>query len=546
MTIISPPPERQILMETPVPETFNELSDAELQALVETLTAEFDQKYEGDTVASVEELAEIAEAIDLVRSESTRRFDQAQADQLIRTELAERIRPVADESEHEAVEVEVEAEAVAAAEQILAEVQEPVAVASAPVSAAATGRNTSKISAPPTESSNVTITAAADIPGISSGSQLDRMGLARAFSARSRGLADHSPRVGVASVDTGIPEEHFVRDGGASASQVMETVVASSLRGKDAGALVASGGFCTPSENMYELFSIESREGLLDLPTMGVSRGGINIPSYIGLSDVAGSLWTWTETTDITPGESVKACLQVPCPTWTDYRLIAEGLCLTAGNFMDKSYPEMLARTTDLAMTAHMHRVSAAHIAAIVAGATAVTVTSIPSDAAGDILSAVDLQVADYRSTFTMSPNAVLEAVFPTWVRGAIRSMLALRAGIGYFDVSDDDVTRFFTIRGVRPQFMTGQDPITTGTALTAWPATTTFLLYPAGGYVAGDGGTIDLGVVRDSTLNATNDFTLAWTEQFMLTAQRGPAARSVTVTTAVDGQTGGPEFVGA
>ena len=92
---------------------------------------------------------------------------------------------------------------------------------------------------------------------------------------------------------------------------------------------------------------------------------------------------------------------------------------------------------------------------------------------------------------------------------------------------------------------MTGQDPITTGTALTAWPATTSFLLFPAGGYVAGDGGTIDLGVIRDSTLNATNDFTLAFTEQFMLTAQRGPAARSVTVATVVDGQTGGPEFVG-
>ncbi|WP_395160160.1 major capsid protein [Ilumatobacter sp.] len=528
-------------MDTNLPESFDGITDAELDAMEASIIEEFDAKYDNDTPAPVADLTEIAEALDAVRSEQAARTEQADADSEARAALGDRVRPVAEEDVFEEIVAEV-VEEIEVAEEL-----ELVTASLKPKAPSARRMATRDVTPPAAEAKQMTtITAAADIPGITSGSQLDRMGLARAFAARSRGLADHSPRVGVATVDTGIPEEHFVRDGGDSASQVMEAVVASSLRGKDAQSLVASGGFCTPSENMYELFSIESRDGLLDLPTMGVSRGGIKIPSYIGLSDVSSALWTWTEATDITPGASVKACLQVPCPTWTDYRLIAEGLCLTAGNFMDKSYPEMLARTTDLAMTAHMHRVSAAHLAAIVAGATAVTVTSLPTDAAGDILSAVDLQVADYRSTFTMSPNAVLEAVFPTWVRGAIRSTLAARAGIGYFDVSDEDITRFFTIRGVRPQFVTGQDPITTGTALTAWPTTTTFLLFPAGGYVAGDGGTIDLGVVRDSTLNATNDFTLAWTEQFMLTAQRGPAARNVTVSTVVDGQTGGPEFVGA
>jgi hypothetical protein len=62
------------------------------------------------------------------------------------------------------------------------------------------------------------------------------------------------------------------------------------------------------------------------------------------------------------------------------------------------------------------------------------------------------------------------------------------------------------------------------------------FLLYAAGSYVRGDGGTIDLGVVRDSILNATNDFTAAWTEQLYLVAQVGPDAREVTVAINVDG----------
>ena len=54
-----------------------------------------------------------------------------------------------------------------------------------------------------------------------------------------------------------------------------------------------------------------------------------------------------------------------------------------------------------------------------------------------------------------------------------------------------------------------------------------------------GDGGTIDLGVVRDSVLNATNDYTAAWTEQLYLVAQLGPDARKVTVNYDVNGVTG-------
>jgi hypothetical protein len=61
-------------------------------------------------------------------------------------------------------------------------------------------------------------------------------------------------------------------------------------------------------------------------------------------------------------------------------------------------------------------------------------------------------------------------------------------------------------------------------------------LLYPAGGFVRGDGGVIDLGVVRDSVLNATNDYTAAFTEQLYLVAQLGPNAREVEVAIDVNG----------
>jgi hypothetical protein len=74
----------------------------------------------------------------------------------------------------------------------------------------------------------------------------------------------------------------------------------------------------------------------------------------------------------------------------------------------------------------------------------------------------------------------------------------------------------------------------------TKWPATVTFLSFVSGAYVSLDGGTIDLGVVRDSTLNATNDFSAAWAETFYAVARRGPAARQYTVALTIDGKTGG------
>ena len=117
-----------------------------------------------------------------------------------------------------------------------------------------------------------------------------------------------------------------------------------------------------------------------------------------------------------------------------------------------------------------------------------------------------------------------------------------MRAGVDTLAVTDGQITGYFTARNVRPQFLAGYDALYRGaTEAVAFPATSKFLLYPAGSYVKGDGGSIDLGVVRDSTLNETNDFTAAWSEQFYTTIQRGPSAREVTVTTSVDGITGGP-----
>ena len=139
-----------------------------------------------------------------------------------------------------------------------------------------------------------------------------------------------------------------------------------------------------------------------------------------------------------------------------------------------------------------------------------------------------------------MPKSRSIDFLFPDWLIEAMRSSLAMRQGVDLLSVTDSQVLAWLTARGIRPQFTPDWQPIHTGpAAATAWPANVTFAAWFTGAYVSIDGGTIDLGVVRDSTLNETNDFTAAWSEQFYQVVRVGPLARSYTVPLGVDGVTG-------
>ena len=80
-------------------------------------------------------------------------------------------------------------------------------------------------------------------------------------------------------------------------------------------------------------------------------------------------------------------------------------------------------------------------------------------------------------------------------------------------------------------------DPVTGGTSqafaaevqdlgldtLDDFPAAIQWAIYPEGEFIGVDMGTLELGIVRDSTLNATNDFQI-FGERFRNVARLGPA----------------------
>jgi hypothetical protein len=386
--------------------------------------------------------------------------------------------------------------------------------------------------------------ASADIPGFVQGGKLETiMDLSRAVTARARTLNNGSSPMPIASMTR---DYAFNLDDQASFRAIEEVLAAVT----DESVLTAAGGWCAPSTISYDFYNIVCEDGMLDLPTVGVTRGGIRWPTSPSFGDLAGQVWTWTETQDIaaatgTDQSGVKPCYRVQCPAFNEARLSCDGHCLTAGNLMTDAYPEAIANHLRLLMATQAHYTNARVIQQLVAGSTAVTYTPTGIGVAVPVLDAVEMQVMDYRIKYRMCEGSILEAVFPSWLLPMFRADLAKRMGMNLeiFSVSDGMIADWLTQRGIRAQFVADWQVGSTGllgqaTPATSWPTSVQFLLYAAGTWLRGNGLRLDLGIIRDSTLNATNDYTASWMEECYLTARIGHESRLVTVPICPNGAT--------
>lgn len=315
------------------------------------------------------------------------------------------------------------------------------------------------------------------------------------------------------------------------------------------GGLVAAGGWCAPSETMYDLLELETRAGMLSIPEIGITRGGIQLtpgPDFASIyeqfpgfkfteqEDIDGKYQTGSPDNVVGPKPSVR----VECPEFVDYRLEGAGLSIQAGLLQARGYPEVIARTVRGALIAHEHRMNAEMIQRMADGSDEVNVPARNAGATAPILEAIELQATHYRYRHRLADTATLEAVFPMWLRGAMRADLARREGIEVFEVSDQRLNSWLAARQIAPQFVynwQGIDGVDAGT-FTAWPDEVQFLLYAAGTWLRGSSPIITLDTIYDSTLLHDNDYTALFTEEGWLVAKRGTDSRVVTVPLCYDG----------
>lgn len=312
------------------------------------------------------------------------------------------------------------------------------------------------------------------------------------------------------------------------------------------GSLVASGGWCAPSETLYDLCDISEAADLDSTPEIQINRGGIRHtigPDYRVVFEDTG--FCYTEAQDIVgdydgAGAGVKPCVTVPCPDFEDTRLGYCGVCIGAGLLQQRGYPEAIEDYISKALKAHAHRMSASVINSKVAASDSVVFPSDQAGAVAPLLTAIDLQATHYRAVNRMDKNATLEVLLPTWTDMVVRADLARRLGVDLLSVPQARINAWFSERNINTRFVVDWQDISTTPAsgFTAAPSGIDFLMHAAGTFVKGVTDSITLENIYDSVLLGTNDYTALFTEDPFLVAKRCHDSRVVTVPICPNGAT--------
>lgn len=308
----------------------------------------------------------------------------------------------------------------------------------------------------------------------------------------------------------------------------------SRLEGKS---LVAAGGWCAPSETLYDLCTTETLDGIASVPEVAVSRGGIKYTSGPDFSSIyTNTGFIQTEAQAI--AGTAKGCYEIVCPAFTDVRLDAVGLCLKAPILTNAAYPELVKRMVSGSMIAHAHRVNASVLARMTTLAGAARVLTDFGTSMGSTLGDLELAADQLRQKYKMGLKATMEVKLPFWVKAVLRQDISLRNGIDPTNpITDMVMMAQFAARYLKVEFVYDWQEYST-TAL-GYPATFNALIYPAGTFVKGTSDVINLNTVYDAASLNVNVYTALFFEQGLLVARMCNEAVLVTIAVCSAGKSG-------
>ncbi|KJF21964.1 hypothetical protein C7T36_18450 [Rhodococcus sp. AD45-ID] len=417
------------------------------------------------------------------------------------------------------------------------------------------------------EGPKVTILASADVAGFGQGQSLTTSDLARAANVKLQSFpAGYVPNqehtVPVASIS--IPfEENLTADGKNDQEAIDFAADTSRLKG---GSLVAAGGWCAPSETLFELGGVlaDAGAGLIDLPEIQAKRGGLRFtegPDYAAIYNdssfgfiqtetqaIAGSGFTSATGGTITGTE--KPFYRVPCPEFTDVRAEAVGLGVVAGILANDAYPEVTQEVVEHGLIAHAHRINTRTLnRQQTLSGTPITLSLGPS-ATTSVLNALDIQITDYRYANRMADNAELEVPIPLWAKPVFRADQSVRNGSNVteaLEVTDAKIDAWFKARHAVPRWVYDWQDAFSGvsggfgaaTPITAWPTTIDVMIYKAGTFVRARGEIINVSAMYDTVNLKKNDYHVIFIEEKLLVIKRRWKSRLVRIPLAVNGAVG-------
>lgn len=525
-----------------------ELSAEALANLATEKRAAFDAliALEAPTADQVDEAETLASEIEQISAEQQRRDTASQRFADLKDRFSENTEEETSEeetSEGEETEEQAREEVSEEASEETEEAAEEGKRTAARGKVKSLAKKTSRPETPQQRNGMVTITAAADVPEFATGSTIegiDQIGQAlinrmRGFSPpRGNGETEDLRHFGVASIHRPFEKELTIDRG----SDDMEVLAHAAKESRlDGGSLVAAGGWCSPSETLYDLTAPETTEGLISVPEVNVKRGGINFtlgPDFADFFSDANGRFVQTEAQAI--AGTTKPCVTVDCPAFQEVRLDATGLCIKIPILTNATYPELVQRYVSGFLTAYQHKVSQDVLNRMLALSPAPRVLNGLGSSVDDTLEGLTLIADQERQRRRLSMSHTLEVILPFWVKNMFKADIRRRTQQNG-PVSDQQVTSEFSAQQLNPQFIYNWQDLALADVVgppavdaEAYPATFDVLMYPAGTFVKGTSDVINLSAVYDAASLAENVYTGMFMEEGLLVAHMGFNANRVTV----------------
>lgn len=303
--------------------------------------------------------------------------------------------------------------------------------------------------------------------------------------------------------------------------------------------------WCAPSETDYSLCPpLASLEGMLDLPTVPINRGGIRYPVW----DQAPADWhgqvvensceTPLPPNHFTTDGNGKVCIEGPCPTWAEKRLNIAYLCIQGDLLQQRGFPELTERFLEDALVQHAHFMNHTYLAELFDQSDALPAFDVSAAGIGSVSDSVmdrlGLLIAWMRERYKMRMTATLEGVLPAWFKTYVKADIARKNNRPFTSVTDAEVDDLFASYATRIQWVYDTEGIVADASLGngtptpgglpmpgEWPGAVEMVFFPSGSWVLGQQDVIQLDAMYDSTLLAQNKYTSLFTEEGWLLLNR-------------------------
>lgn len=320
-----------------------------------------------------------------------------------------------------------------------------------------------------------------------------------------------------------------------------------------AEALVAAGGWTSPSEQLYTFCDVPNATDLISLPEIAINRGGIRWPVEPDLSAIFESFeFFFTEPElEAVDGDgnptAFKHCVEVPAPDeFEEIRLNAVGYCVNAGILQRQGWPESIEWFLRNLTQEHLRAMSRRTINDMVAGSDVKTMDyHLQVGATSGVLNALALMATNVRLQRGLARTAPIEGVAPSWFFEVLRADLAMQQGRDSNAVTDGEINGWLTARQIALQFVGDWQTRSTGLPghldTMAWPATVNIMLYPAGTWFRSLSNIIEVGVLYPKDQLQINRYTEFFTEDAIAVGKRCNKSLNVTIPLKVNGGYGAP-----